>query len=86
MNVVDLNDDCIMEIKSGDKVYRLRDPKVSEVEGFDKTNPEKALATFSELLVKLGLPKEVCDGLGVGALRKVLEAFTDSLVDKKKSD
>lgn len=86
MKSVDLSEEYVLEIKKGDIIYRLRDPKVREIEAFEQSFGKGEKGAFDTLLVAIGLPKEVCEDLGVVAKKRITEALTETLVDKKKLD
>jgi hypothetical protein len=86
MRSIDLSESYVLEVKRGDVIYRLRDPKVSEIESFEKAFSKGEKGAFDTLLISIGLPKEVCEDLGVVAKKRITEALTETLVDKKKSD
>lgn len=75
----------VHEFKIDGEVYKVRMPTRKEVEVFSekaKEKKEKANDYLDELIVKLGIPKDVWDGLDLDLQEIVIKAVMPA---KKKS-
>ena len=77
---IDLGEEIIFEVVMGSEVYKLREPKLSEVKKFHSASSDDA---FVDFIVELGMPRDVAEGLGVLKLKKLADGITGAISEKK---
>ena len=85
MELIDLGAEVTYSVKVADKVYDLREPSAKEVNKFREEieKEDKALEAFTSLVVTIGMPQEVAEGLPISKLRKLADALTEGITEKK---
>jgi len=81
---IDLGGEIVFNVKLGDKSYQLREPTLKDVKSFKiSTDGENAEDAFIDLVVGLGMPREVAEGLGITKLKKLSESLITGFDEKK---
>lgn len=78
---IDLGEEVIFKVKLGAKSYELREPTLKDVKAMQKSKDQEG--AFVDLIVNLGLPKDVADNLGMLKLKKLSEGLMAPLQEKK---
>lgn len=85
MNEIDLGNEIVYTVKIGSQSFEMREPSALEIEEFKRSVDAQGESTITpaiELVVKLGLPKENAEKLGLQKLNKLLEGLTGDLQKK----
>lgn len=86
--MIDLGSSKVFEVKLGEKVYPLAEPKVCHVRKYQKLAKEAdtsdELGAFIELVVDLGLPDEVAKNLSIMQLKKLSDGLLGGITEKKE--
>ena len=81
---IDLGEELVFNVRLGDKVYKMSEPTVHRLEAYrEKQSGNESMLPAIELLVDLGLPKQVGETMGVTKLTKLIEGITGALTEKK---
>jgi len=81
---IDLGEELVFNVRLGDKVYKMSEPTVQRLEAYrEKQSGNESMLPAIELLVDLGLPKQVGETMGVTKLTKLIEGITGALTEKK---
>lgn len=78
---LDLGSRAVKKVKYGDVVFDVSIPTVYQVQEFNKkvsAAEENSAVYFLELLIDLGLPKEVCEKLDILQAKKLAEELLGS--------
>ena len=81
MTEIDLGESLVFKVNYKGKEFRLREPTVREVQGFkqNETGPE----FVTELLEKLGMPKDTVAEMPVSSLKKLVDGIVGGMTEKK---
>lgn len=82
---IDLGSTISYKVKFNGKEYSLSEPSVKDVMAFQKEMKDDTenIAHTINFMSKLGLPSEVCESLGVGKLKILVEKITGDMQEKK---
>jgi hypothetical protein len=79
---IDLGQEIEFKVKMGDKVWLLREPTLKDVKHF-REKSENEDDAFIDFLVKLGMPRDAAESLGILKLKKLAESLISSFNEKK---
>jgi hypothetical protein len=85
MKEIDLGKEVIFNVKLGEKEFKLTEPTVLQIEKFRKgidENKDNVVEHSMNLIVELGMPKEVVESLGATKLNLLLTGLMDGLEKK----
>lgn len=83
---IDLGQEIVITVRLGAKTYKLREPTLNDVEAMtkvDDNDPMSANRALQDFIVKLGMPKEVVQNLGIMKLKDLANGLTGSFSEKK---
>lgn len=82
---IDLGDEVVFNVVHNGAEYQLREPLLKEVKEFQKqaNDDNDDGDAFVDFVVKLGMPREVAENLGVIKLRKLADGLTGAITEKK---
>jgi hypothetical protein len=78
---IDLGDNIVFKVTYAGKEFRLREPTVREVQNFK--DKEEGADLVTELLTKLGMPKEVLEEMPVSKIKKLIDGIVGGMSEKK---
>jgi len=83
MKKLDLGATVEFEVKVGGEFYVISEPSVRQISDHKDGISDGNTDAFLDLLVDIGMPRDVCDGLSVSQLRKLADGLVGDLAEKK---
>lgn len=83
---INLGDDIIFKVSLNGESYELREPTVKEMSEFKSNldaSEDKGLDEMISLLVRIGMPSEVVNSLGIQKMNKLVEGILGGVTEKK---
>ena len=82
---IDLGSSVVYKVKLNGQEYSLKEPSVKDIIGFQKEmkDDKENIAHTVNFINKLGLPKDICEDLGLAKLKMLVEKITGELQEKK---
>ncbi len=83
---IDLGDELVINVKYAGQEYKLREPRVDEIDKFRARADAKegdSMDALVMLMTELGMPKEVIMKMGMSKVRDLIDWLMATLTKKK---